>query len=333
MMSNINEKKSKQKIKYSFSKILTGSDLSSRRLAQMQAISDQPGPVIWLTACVHGDEIGGIAIIQEIFKRLKKFPLLKGSIYAFPLMNPIGFETATRHISISEEDLNRSFPGDKEGSVAERLANQVFTGILKTKPSLVLDLHNDWTQSIPYTLIDPYPGLKHKNAYALAKSFSQKLGFVVIDEREDLSDAPELKRTLSGSLLFHDIPALTLELGGAYVVEEINVQAGVIAIWNLLVSLGMVKEIQNKSYFKTPKFLKSRILKYEHLSASSSGIVRFLAKPGEIIKKGQPVARVYNVFGKLQETLKAQHQVIVLGHADYSIAFPGLDIMAFGIIK
>ncbi len=327
------EKSSKQKIKYSFSRILTGSDLSSRRLAQMQAISEQAGPVIWLTACIHGDEIGGIVIIQEIFKRLKKFPLIKGSLYAFPLMNPIGFETATRHISISEEDLNRSFPGDKAGSLAERLANQVFTGILETKPTLVLDLHNDWTQSIPYTLIDPYPGLKHKDAYNAAKTFSHKFGFVVINEQEEVSDAPELKRTLSGSLLLYDVPALTLELGGAYVVEEKNVTAGVIAIWNLLVSLGMVKAIQDKPYFKIPKFLRSRILKYEHLSASSSGIVRFLSKPGEVVKKGEPVAKVYNVFGKLQEILKAQHHAIVLGHADYSVAFPGLDIMAFGIIK
>jgi len=296
--------------------------LSSRRLAQMQAVSEIPGPVIWLTACVHGDEIGGIVIIQEIFKRLKKMHLLKGSLYAFPLMNPISFETATRRISISEEDLNRSFPGDKEGTLAERIADKIFTSILETKPVLVLDLHNDWTQSMPYTLIDPYPGLKHKDAYTLAKNFSHKFGFVVINEQEDLADSSELKRTLSGSLLFHNIPALTLELSGAYVVEELNVEAGVKAIWGFLASLGMVKSVQNKNsnVFRLPKFLKGRIFRYEHLSASSSGIVRFLAKPGDIVKKNQPVARVYNVFGKIQETLKAKHQAVVLGHADYSVA-------------
>ena len=96
-----------QKIEYSFLKILTGSDLSQRKLPVMEAKSVNSGPVVWLTACVHGDELGGIVIIQEIFKLLKKKPLLKGTVYAFPLMNPIGFETASRHINISEE----GFPG------------------------------------------------------------------------------------------------------------------------------------------------------------------------------------------------------------------------------
>lgn len=58
-------------------------------------------------------------------------------------MNPLGFETASRHITLSGEDLNRSFPGDKEGSLAGRIANQIFTKIKETKPFLVLDLHND----------------------------------------------------------------------------------------------------------------------------------------------------------------------------------------------
>jgi predicted deacylase len=66
----------------------------------MAAESPCPGPVVWLTACVHGDEVGGIVVIQELFKTVRK-QLLKGSIYAFPLMNPLGFETASRDIILS----------------------------------------------------------------------------------------------------------------------------------------------------------------------------------------------------------------------------------------
>ena len=42
---------------YSFKKIMTGSDLSRRRLPVMCATSGNPGPVVWLTACSHGDEV------------------------------------------------------------------------------------------------------------------------------------------------------------------------------------------------------------------------------------------------------------------------------------
>jgi predicted deacylase len=49
------------RISYSFQKILTGSDLSRRRLPLMSATSASPGPVVWLTACGHGDEVCGRA--------------------------------------------------------------------------------------------------------------------------------------------------------------------------------------------------------------------------------------------------------------------------------
>ncbi|MFH1173361.1 MAG: succinylglutamate desuccinylase/aspartoacylase family protein, partial [bacterium] len=169
-------------IKNSFIKVLTGSDLSSRRLAYMELKSKNPGPVVWLTAGVHGDEVGGIVIVQEVFKQLQRGGLLKGSVYAFPLMNPIGFEAAARSTVLSGEDLNRAFPGNKQGSFAERIADTIFQQIIKTKPTLVLDLHNDWSNSIPYTLIDPYPGLKHRQAYELVKNYSKETGFVIINE-------------------------------------------------------------------------------------------------------------------------------------------------------
>src|SRR3989338_4054302 len=97
----------KQKISYSFQKILTGSDLSSRRLAIMEIESRNPGPVVWLTAAIHGDEVGGIAVVQEVFKQLRKYPLLKGTIKAMPLMNPIGFESGTRRIRSEERRVGK----------------------------------------------------------------------------------------------------------------------------------------------------------------------------------------------------------------------------------
>ena len=163
-----------QKIDFSFLKIITGSEISSRSLPIMKAQGSDPGPKIWLTSCSHGDEIGTIVIIQELFRRLKKSPLLKGTIYAFPLMNPIGFETSSRNITLSEEDLNRSFPGDKNGSFAERIAFKIFSTIKETKPRLVIDLHNDWTNSIPYCLVDVHPGKQNKLAYKKAGYFAER---------------------------------------------------------------------------------------------------------------------------------------------------------------
>ena len=118
----------------------------------MDLNSEIEGPVIWFTGCMHGDEIGGTVIIHELFKKLQK-RLLRGRVLAFPLMNPFGFETSTRTI-ISEEDLNRSFPGDEKGTLAQRIAAKIFNQIMVSRPSYVIDLHNDWNKSIPYALLD-----------------------------------------------------------------------------------------------------------------------------------------------------------------------------------
>lgn len=323
----------KTQIKHKFIKILENSDLSERRLPLIEAKSTSEGPSVWLTACAHGDELGGMVIIQEIFKRIQKQGLLTGSVNAFPLLNPMGFETKSRLIPLSEEDLNRSFPGSEEGSLAQRITSKIFKTIINTNPAIVLDLHNDWKKSIPYTILDPYPGPKHSQVYEKSKLFAQKLGFITISEQKKGIDAYNWNNTLSGSLLLKHIPALTLEIGESRVVNEKNVETGVMAIWNILSHLGMTESIEEPYIFKTPKEFKGKILKYsQHPLTSTSGVIRFLAEPGDIVKKGQIVAKIYNAFGEKQETLFALRDGIVLGHEDSSAGFPGLPVIVFGVI-
>jgi hypothetical protein len=316
-----------QKVSYSFLKIFTGSDLSRRRLPLMAIESVNPGPVVWLTGCIHGDEVTGIVTIQEVFKSIQKRHLLKGSLYAFPLMNPIGFETASRNITLSKEDLNRCFPGDSNGSLAERIAHRIFATIQETNPTLVLDLHNDWMKSIPYTVVDPSPGRAHSRAYETAMEVAEKSGFLVVLETDDP------RRSFSYSLLQHDIAALTIELGESYVVNEKNVTYGLRSILSILAHLGMIQHPDEDFSFHLPSEVRGRALKFSPLPVSSaSGIIRFLAHPGDLVKKGRAVAKIYNAFGKLQGTLLCLSDAIVLGHSDFSVAFPGAPVMAFGVL-
>lgn len=316
-----------QKVRYSFQKIMTGSDLSRRRLPFMAVESARRGPVVWLAGCIHGDEVTGIVTIQEVFKAVKRRKLLKGALYAFPLMNPIGFESASRNITMSREDLNRSFPGDPHGSLAERIAEKVFTMIEQTRPSLVLDLHNDWMKSIPYALLDMHPGAEHEAAYETAKAIASESGFPIVHETEAATTS------FSYSLLKQDIPALTFELGESYVVNETNVEYGVRSILGILSHLEMTDPIAEPFALDVPDSVRGRILRLSDKPVSStSGIIRFIARAGDIVRKGQPVARIFNTFGKLQDTILALDDGIVLGHSDSSVAFPGAPIMAFGLI-
>lgn len=313
------------RIRYSFLKLLTGSDLAWRRLPFMSAQSPVSGPAVWLTACAHGDEVGGVVIIQEIFRRIRR-QLVKGSVYAFPLMNPIGFEIASRDVPLSQEDLNRAFPGDPKGSLADRIADKIFTNIVRTQPTLVLDLHNDWRRSIPYCVIDPCAGPESQCLHERVEQFSRLTGMLLIRESEPL------RHSLTWSLRLHGVPSLTLELGESYTVNEGNIQCGIQSIWNLLHQLEMVPPMAEEPCNTVPEAFRGRMLRYsDQPLSSSSGIIRFAAKPGQVVRKGQVVARIYNTFGKLLETINAPEQAVILGQTDASVAFPGVPILAFGI--
>jgi len=217
----------------SFLKIMTGSDLSQRRIPYMRAEGHRKGPVVWLTACCHGDEVGGIVVVQEVFKRIRKIHLQRGTIHAFPLMNPLGFETGSRRILMSNEDLNRSFPGNPTGTLAERLADKVFQSILKTGPAVVIDLHNDWIRSIPYAVVDPLAEMTAGIADQV-RTLAVASGLPVVLEQN------ALRHSLSHSLIQSGFPALTLELGESFVVNETNVDIGMKTIFRLLRVLQMI---------------------------------------------------------------------------------------------
>ncbi len=332
-MNDRSASRPRQRVRYSFRNILTGSDLSRRRLAVMTAEAARTGPTVWLTACAHGDEVGGVVIIQEIFRQLKRKPLLCGEVRAFPLMNPLGFEVGSRHITMGGEDLNRSFPGNQHGSLAGRIAATIFQEILQTGPALVLDLHNDWRNSIPYTVIDPRRKSANREAYARTRRFARCTGLLLVEESSKSPESLVSHRTLTGSLLLRDIPALTLELGEAYVVNETNVAYGVQVIWNLLSELSMVATQEKPFEFEMHRDFRRRFLSYSDGTLSStSGIIRFLVKPGDVIDADQPVAKIYNAFGKLLETVVSAQRAVVLGHSDSSVAFPGVPVVALGLL-
>lgn len=313
---------------------MKGADLSDRYLAMIEARSGRPGPLVWLTAGIHGDEVGGIVVVQEIFRRLRRQRLRAGRISAFPLLNPFGFDTANRQIPSTEEDLNRAFPGDARGTFAERIAALVFKRISADAPALVLDLHNDWIRSIPYALIDPRPATEQgRAAHRRVKEIAAITDFVIVDEQEEGVSRAMLRSTLSGSLLESGIPALTLELGAAHVVDEPNVAAGVEAVWNLLVHLAMVDPAEATEHLDLgPAEFRGRVLRYSHRPfPSRAGIVRFSVAPGDTVKEGSAIATLYDVFGRKLEVLRAGGDAVVLGHADSSLAVPGVPLVAMAM--
>ncbi len=94
------------------------------------------GPVVYLVAGTHGDEIAGWYFAEH----LPKARLKKGKLYIVPRVNEPGCAKENRYIEASM-DLNRAYPGKADGDLAQRLAYAVYEDIAAIQPSLVLDLH------------------------------------------------------------------------------------------------------------------------------------------------------------------------------------------------
>ncbi len=290
----------------------------------------EAGPQAWITAGIHGDESGAVVVAHELIARLSHTSLIKGVVSILPVVNPSGFSHVIRVLPESHEDLNRCFPGDHEGSFGKQFANVVFQAIRRKNPAVVCDLHNGWTMAVPYILIEPANEGISQKIYKQVVAFAKAAGLLIIEDYDE--DDEENGNTLSESLVSLGFPALTFELGGSHGVDEAKVKTHADSVWNVLASLGMVR--QERLQQKIPTSVHGKILQYtDRPRCSVNGIVRFVVSPGDIVKKGDTLAYINSEFGELRETLRAEQHSIILEYEDSAVAHVGKVVIASGIIE
>ncbi len=296
-------------------------DIVQRRIPVMVLDSKRAGPVVWLTGCIHGDEPGGAAVIQDVFKELREMGLECGAVYALPLINSTGFENVSRFINSEREDLNRCFPGDAKGTAGQRIARRIFDLILETRPALVIDLHNDWVQSVPYVVLEPRSKFLDQGLRKRVVEQAATTDLLVVQEPESTAST-----TLTGALTESGVSAFTIEAGGACGIVESNVSAGKAAILGVLEHLRMVARCREAGN----RLLDSiHVLEYSNQPlCTTSGIIRFAVMPGEAVACNQEVGRVYSAFGSVEETLRVTRSGYVLGISDHARAMPGSEVIA-----
>ena len=296
---------------------------SSANIPFIKVKSNIKGPKICITAGIHGDEIGGTVIVQELLNKLHNCPIIKGELNIFPMLNPLGFEQSNRHLN--GEDLNRVFPGKKQDTLAKKTAHIIFNKILEENPDFAIDIHNDWRKSIQYAVIDPKPKNTKNEVYLKTKKIAKGINLPIV------LDTDEIENSLSYHLLKNNIPSIVLELGSYQIVKEREIEKGVKILLTFLKYFNMISlEFKEKDDIKR---VKGKILRYSQKPLpKKKGIARFSIAPGQIVKKGQILAKIYDSLGNLLEVLKSPNNSIILGYSDSSLALPGKQLIASGII-
>lgn len=262
----------------------------------------RPGPVLMLTAAVHGDELNGTGIIREIALQPTE-EVEAGTLVLVPVVNILGFERGSRYMP-DRRDLNRSFPGEPGGSMTRRVAHTLFHQLV-TRCDYLVDFHTAAVRRTNYPNVRG--DLSKPEIIRLARAFGCQL---VVDHA---GTEGTLRRTASN----HGVAAIIVEAGEVLKVEPSVLEIGVRGVRNVMVELGMVQgEPARPAY-------QARVLRSRWLRVDTGGMLRFHVAPGDVVEQGQPIAVCTTLLGGDRSVITAPEDGVVMGLTTSPLVKPG----------
>jgi uncharacterized protein len=278
--------------------------------AVLIAHGSAPGPVVCLTAAIHGDELNGIETIRRVMHDLDP-GRLSGTVVGVPIVNIQGFHRGSRYLP-DRRDLNRFFPGNRSGSSASRIAHSLFFNVIVHCNALV-DLHTGsfHRANLPQVRAD----LNNPGTLAITQGF----GSTVILHGEGA------KGTLRRAATDAGIPAVTLEAGGPMEVQEEAVRQSEQGIRLLLDHLGMYREPGVRKT-PVPAYYRSRWVRTDH-----GGILSSRVELGHQVLVGDLLGTVIDPLTNQQQEIRSPLNGRVIGMAVDQFVMPGYATFHIGI--
>ncbi|MGH7859298.1 MAG: succinylglutamate desuccinylase/aspartoacylase family protein [Candidatus Binatia bacterium] len=271
----------------------------------------KPGPTLLLTSTIHGDELNGLPILLQLRERISA-SRLNGLVIMLPVVNPYGFERQTRYLP-DRRDLNRYFPGNPRGSLANRIAHRIFQTFVLPSDFLI-DFHTaaGGRSNAPHVRADP--------ASAEARSLAQGFGGIVVLQ----SAAPH---TLRHAATEAGVPTAVFEGGENGRLDAKSVESGVRGVENVLASLGMLSEGERNQ-------AKPLWMKYSPwIRANTGGIVELAVGLGDLVQENQLLLTIRETVQGRRTEVRAPTPGIVMAVARSPVADPGYALIRLGIIQ
>ncbi len=257
----------------------------------------QPGPRVWITAAIHGDEINGVEIIRRVVEGLEPAEM-RGTLLALPVVNVLGFMTGSRYLP-DRRDLNRSFPGSARGSLASRIANLVMGEVVEGS-DVGIDLHtgSDHRTNLPQLRGD----FDDERTKSLAEAFGAPV--LIHSSTRDGS----LRRAAAD----RGCAVLLYEAGEAWRFDETAIRVGVSGCLRVLATVGTIEDDFDVPDAGPPP-MESR--RSHWIRARRSGIALHWTSCGDLVTKGQVVGRIHDAFGNRLCDITSNEPGLVVGQA------------------
>jgi hypothetical protein len=272
--------------------------------------SPEPGPVVLLLAGVHGDEINSIEIVRRTIAGRMFESLQRGSVVAIPVLNVYGFNNFSREVP-DGKDVNRSFPGSSDGSMAARVAHLFMKNILP-----VIDFGVDFHTGGDGTY--NYPQIRYTQNDARSR---------------ELAEAFNAPFTLAGKPIAKSLRKTALDAGKPVIVYEGGenlrfdgsaIEHGLAGIRRLFIAYGMLPG-------KMESEPGRHLAKATWLRAARPGIFRWIKSSGDMVKKGEVLGVINDPFGQDEIPVSAHAEGYIIGHNNAPVVGQGDALFHIGM--
>jgi len=273
----------------------------------------EDGKTVGLTAAVHGNELNGIPVIQRLFDEID-VDTLKGIIVGVPIVNVPSYLRKQRRF-LDGTDLNHIMPGKEDGTVSQLYAWRVVNKIVKHFDFLI-DLHTASNGRI--------------NSYYIRADMSDEVvrKMALLQNAQIIVHNPPSDGTLRGTAGELDIPAITLEVGNPNLFQKGMIRDGLTGIHNLLGHFNISDSEVEEQSDETVLCKKSY-----WVYADTGGLITVHPKVTQLVKKGEMIATLRNVFGDVIKEFYCPEDGIVIGKSVSPVNQAGGRILHLGLVK
>ncbi len=264
----------------------------------------RPGPVLFVSAGVHGDEITGVEITRRLLKRIRPSKLC-GTLICVPIVNVFGFAGNSRYLP-DRRDLNRSFPGSKNGALASQLA-ALFREEIIGRADFGIDCHSAAIHRTNLPQVRVSPECEH--SLAMARAFSPP-AIITSSLRE---------KSLRATALDMGVEMLLYEAGEALRLDDFPIRVGVNGIIRVMAAMDMFDLKKRKKAIAKPVEATRSLW----IRAPRGGLSLLSVKVGDSVQAGKRVGIVANPVGGEEEPIVTPIGGIVIGQSRLGVVNRG----------
>mgnify|MGYP006278532201 CR=1 FL=1 len=264
----------------------------------------RPGPVMFVSAAVHGDEVIGVEIVRRLL-RARNLDRLRGTLLAVPIVNAFGFMNQSRYLP-DRRDLNRSFPGGPKGSLAARLAH-LFMEEVVARSNVGIDLHSAaiHRSNLPQLRV----ASSNRRTLKLAETFGAPLIL-----RSELREG-SLRQAASA----RNVDVMLYEAGEALRFDEFGVRVGVSGCLRVMRALEMIPARGTPSNRVRPMLSTGS----RWVRAPVGGLMRSFHNVGDAVEADELLGMISDPFGEVDIEVTAAEPGLILGRSNLPVVNEG----------